>query len=435
MSSYFGHIISPYNENEIIESVYLTNDDSKIEIEFQSNTWNYKNIENIVGLFNTIGKVTLLNCQFKRVEGGAGGQVKRYSAEYLLTGINLKRPLELFCDSVKITTSGLINWTKLYSVNYAPVKILEIELPKSLVIYDSNSFSITLFPLVNTSHKREDNSYSISERIGFEIKPTQNKINLWDYLKNIDSLKKLLFILSAKKISFEDIIFYQKNDFFELFRKEKVSLNGSPSNIISLEFDDIKEYLNKIIDAWFNTTEIHTSIDLILEKSVNTKLSRENYFLNCCFSLETFHRRFKNYNLFDPKYLKTLKNSFLKSVEDEEMKKALQGSFAHVNNPNFKQRLFDFKEDFSKILPKGSDIESYISKIVKTRNFLVHRSSNKNTLKGLDILYAAIYLENIVKANIYRVLGIEEDLIDKKIIHKSDILKGFYDLNKSLEFN
>lgn len=74
--------------------------------------------------------------------------------------------------------------------------------------------------------------------------------------------------------------------------------------------------------------------------------------------------------------------------------------------------------------------EEYITKIVKSRNYLVHRSSTKKIFNKLDMYYASIFIETVIKINVYRVLGVNEDLIEKLLAETGLTVKGFYDTIK-----
>ena len=46
------------------------------------------------------------------------------------------------------------------------------------------------------------------------------------------------------------------------------------------------------------------------------------------------------------------------------------------------------------------------------------------------MLYVSIFLEIIIKINIYRVLGIKENLIEKLLIEAGKNIESFYHANK-----
>jgi hypothetical protein len=113
--------------------------------------------------------------------------------------------------------------------------------------------------------------------------------------------------------------------------------------------------------------------------------------------------------------------------------KLFEDKLAYANEPSFKERLESLKEDFQIILPLTIDMDNYIKQIVNTRNNIVHRSSSKNTLSGLDIYYSSVYLEALTKLCIYRELGFSQSHILKMFIHTREQIDGMYKLNKRLQ--
>ncbi len=433
MENYIGKIVSPFDENKSIDFVRLSVSNERIEIEFSSNKRYYGVIKTIIGIFNGFGKVTLVNCKNIGTSSGAGADVRKFSADYLFKGEFIKKPESFYFDRVNIEMTGLLDWTNISTINnnFLIDKKLTIEDIDSIEIYNSENFSVEIFSSNNINYKRRNNEITIRESVGLKIKSSNGNINIWDYLHLIKELKKILFILSNRSTKIDSTNFYKDGKYpVTLYWTGNNSLGSSSPMSPRIKFDEVKPSLNNIIHNWFEKEDLHTSIELILEKSINIKLSRENYFLNNCFSIETFHRRFKNYKLFDKLEFKEIKEGILESIEKETIKELISNNLAHINEPNFRKRLSDFHSDFSKILPQEWIVEEYITKIVKSRNYLVHRSSRKKVFDKFDMLYASIFIETVIKINVYRVLGIKEDLIDKLLVETGETIKGFYDENK-----
>lgn len=416
MENYIGKIASPFNEEESIDFVRLSVFNEMIEIEFSSNERDCRNVKVIIGVFNGFGKVTLVNCQNIAMSTGAGADIKKYRAEYLFKGECINNPDSFYFDKVNIEMTGLLDWTKISAINNNLLtdKKLTIKDTDDIEIYNSDKFSLEIFSSNNINFKRENNQITIKENVGLKIKSINGDISIWDYLHLIRELKKLFFILSNRNTQIDNTKFYKGKEMpVTLYWNGNNSL-GPPSPMnLRIKFEDIKLDLNEIIQNWFEKKDLQISIELILEKSINIKLSRENYFLNNCFAIETFHRRFKNYNLFDKTKFKSIKEGILKSIEDEEIRELIGNNLAHINEPNFRKRLSDFESDFSSMLPKDWNVEDYITRIVKSRNYLVHRGSDKKIFDKFDMLYASMFIETIIKINVYKVLGIKENLIEK----------------------
>lgn len=437
MASFIGKIVSPFNAKESIDFVRLSISDEVIDIEFSSSERSHNNIKTIIGVFNGFGKATLINCKNIGMSSGAGADIKKYRADYLFQGEFISNPELYYFDRVNIEIEGLLDWTKISAVNNKLFtdKKLSIEDVEVIEIYSSDNFSLEIFSSNSINFKRPNNQITIKENVGLKIKATNGNINVWGYLDLIKELKKLFFIISNRNTQIDSTNFYKDKGMpVTLFWIGNNSL-GSPSPMSPrIKFEDIKPDLHNLIHNWFNNEDIHTSIDLILEKSINNKLSRENYFLNNCFSIETFHRRFKNYRLFEKAKFKLLKEGILKSIDEKQVRELVENNLAHINEPNFKRRLTDFESDFRSVLPDDWDVEEYITRIVKSRNYLVHRSSSRKIFDKFDMLYAAIFIETIVRINIYRILGIKEYIIKNLLSEAGENIKGFYDSNKNMKF-
>lgn len=436
MKNYIGKIVSPFDENESIDFVRLSVSNERIEIEFSSSKRYYGIIKTIIGIFNGFGKVTLVNCQNIGTSSGAGADVRKFSADYLFKGEFIKNPESFYFDRVNIEMAGLLDWTKISTINNNLFidKKLTIEDIDIIEIYNSENFSVEIFSSNNINYKRENNEITIRENVGLKIKSSNGDINIWDYLHLIKELKKILFILSNRSTKIDSTNFYKDDKYpVTLYWTGNNSLGSSSPMSPRIKFEEVKPSLNNIIHNWFEKEDLHTSIELILEKSINIKLSRENYFLNNCFSIETFHRRFKNYKLFDKSEFKEIKKGILESIEKETIRELISNNLAHINEPNFRKRLSDFHSDFSKILPQEWIVEDYITKIVKSRNYLVHRGSREKVFDRFDMLYASIFIETVIKINVYRVLGIKEDLIENLLVETGNTIKSSYDANKRIQ--
>ena len=162
-------------------------------------------------------------------------------------------------------------------------------------------------------------------------------------------------------------------------------------------------------------------------------LSRENDFLNSCFSIETFHRRFRKIEVYENKEFRKIRKSVLDSIENEEVKVFINEKLSFANEPTVRARLYDLKTQFENVLPSNVKIDDYIIKIVKTRNFLVHRTNNKNIFDEFDMFYAARYIESVIRICILIELKFPE-----KIIHKIENcnklhLQQMYLMNKRMK--
>jgi hypothetical protein len=430
MKEYSGIIFSPLGDDKKLTCKLIISEDS-IKIEYHtSESINNQGFKIIHGIFNKLGKVTLIESLSIGFSTGAGTYLKKYSSEHLLVGYHIKDIDQYYFDRVNIEMTGLHNWTKITGIKgslFEGESLSLIDHP-SIPIMDNEEFSAEIYPIQKHEYKQPNNQFTLTETVCLRIK-SKKYISFWRYLTIIKDFKKIIFLLSNQEIKSDVTTFYTKdNSFVKLYSEENYIIGKKQFINTSVKFSNIKN-LKTIINNWFNNEDIKISIDLILEKSRNSNLSLENNFLNNCFAIETFHRRIKNYKNFEKEKFKQIKTSILQNIEDLEIQKIIENNLAHINEPNFKLRLMGFENDFDKILCDKFETHEYIRKIVKSRNYLVHRGNPKSVFSNFDMLYSAIYLKNILILNIFRLLQMEEELIEEIAIEMKDRIQGMYYAN------
>ena len=430
MKEYSGIIFSPLGDDEELKCKLVITEDS-IKIEYHtSDSINNQGHKIIHGLFNKLGKVTLIETFSIGFSSGAGTFIKKYSAEHILVGYHIQDIDQCYFDRVNIEMTGLHNWTKITGIKgdlFEGSSLSLIDFP-SIHIMGNKEFSAEIYPIQKHEYKQPNNQITLTETVCLRIK-SKIEISFWRYLTIIKEFKKIFFLLSNQEIKSDLTTFYTKNNtFVELHSEENKAIGKNQFINTSVKFSNINN-LKTIINNWFNNEDIKISIDLILEKSRNSNLSLENSFLNNCFAIETFHRRTKNYKIFEKEKFKEIKNNILQNIEDLEIQKIIENNLAHINEPNFKLRLLGFENDFDKILCDKFKTHDYIRKIVKSRNYLVHRGNPKGTFSNFDMLYSTIYLKNILILNIFRILQMEDKLIEEIASEMKGRIQGMYYAN------
>lgn len=446
MESTIGYIFLPDKPNERFESVRLNQSQDDIQIEIPGFEKQIENIEIICGFFNGIGKLSFVNCNKIKGEIGVAGSVATFSIEYLFNDVHFNKIEELFFDKARIGMPSLFSWIGVKiienpifhqdSINIKTLPEIKFEITPDLNISFSFSYSCD-FSFRETLFK---------ENASLVIESMNKKLSLWDFIDLINRFKKFLLFVTNSNPESEWITFFVRHEKYDLPEGElmQIPLETYKDEIKSkyynhtpmLQYSNVKESLNEVLKNWFTNDKLFASVDLVLEKSLNTGLSRENHFLNSCFSIEIFHRRFyTNSPIFNKAEFKDLKKRLLINITDPEELKFLNDKFAHVNEPTFKDRLNSFRDDFSSILPDDQDVDAFIKKIVDTRNSLVHRSSDKAIFFEIDMFYASIYIESVVKLNVFKQLGFNQSDIDSTKSNTKNILKRLHFLNAKRQPN
>ncbi|TDN97662.1 HEPN domain-containing protein [Sunxiuqinia elliptica] len=441
-----GYIFWPDNPDKIQDSVRLEISDSKIELEYfeeSSDIRDFDKVSLILGVFNGLGKVTLLDCTMSGTSWGGGANVKKYRADILLTGVHISSWHSLNFSKCVVNIPSLYSWVGIKAIKNRlwTEKRLYSEIPDEIKLATFEKYQLLFSFGYHT--KVAKNEIHINQYTNFKIVVTEYDLHLNELIDIITHFKKFLLLVANENPISESITLFNnkyKYDNDQQLVPIELITRSSKQNRIQLsisatetEYKDLEDNFEETLSIWYNDSNLFSSVDLIIEKFINPKLSRENDFLNSCFAIETFHRRFKKISVYEKSEFKKIKKDIIDSIEDEEIKEFINEKLSYANEPTFRARLFDLQNDFKNILPASTDVEGYLIKIVKTRNYLVHRGSDKNTFTDFDMFYAARYIESVVRLCILKELKVSENHILKIVRCNQDHLKGMYDLNKKLK--
>jgi len=438
-----GYIFRPDNPKKIQNSVRLEISDSKIELEYSDESLDiidFNKFEIILGVFNGHGEITLLDCSMSKSSLGGGVNVKKYRAKILLQGVHIYSWQELTFSKCIVNIPSLFHWVGINVIKNRLLteKKLYAEIPEKIKLATFEKYQLFFSFGYNTSVAKND--IHLKQYTNFEIVATRQDLHLSEIIAIIVHFQKFLMLIASESPVSESITLF--NNKYKNDSDQPIDLltNSSKQDNIRLsisatrtKFKELKDNFEEIIKTWYENKDLFYTIDLVIEKFLNPNLSTENDFLNSCFAIETFHRRFRKINVYTKSEFKKIKQEIIEKIADNKTKKFINEKLSYANEPTFRARLFDLKNDFKTILPDAMDVESYIIKIVKTRNYLVHRGDNKNTFVDIDMFYAARYIEIVVRINILKELKVPENIISKIRRCNKSYLKEMYDLNKKLK--
>lgn len=444
MQSYFGHIYIP-KENDFLEvegaRLFIDGDIYWIEIPFDLHTTEKYNI--VTGAFTGFGIVTLLECTVKKTSMGAGGHEGHLSVKYILQEIQIDNEEGLFFSKLSVKMPALRGWLNKRIFNQ--VNIFEDKL--SLLRHETISFgTFDKFTLEVSFYLNQnlniETGLSVTDYVTLNIKSNEGNLTLWQFIEIFKKFKKFLAFLGVYDSKDDYFTFYNNEIKFDnqeilvpmkFFMKSYNFKNFGFDFIKTPKFDDISNNIEKVIQNWFSIINLSDSIDLILEKYFQHVLSTDSYFLNSCFAIEIYHRRFKKNERYPKAEFKKIKTNILDKIDDPEVNAFFKEKLAHANEPSFRERLESLQEDFLLVLPGSEEVSSFIKNVVKTRNYIVHRSSSEGTISNLELYYASVYLEALTKLCIYRELGFSQWHILTIFSDTRRKIEGIYNLNKRLQ--
>lgn len=265
----------------------------------------------------------------------------------------------------------------------------------------------------------------------FKISPDENKNLTW-FLDIVRSFKGFLNLLLDYTTSDEHILFrvfkkeekrYLEYKYFESIKEVK----KKKRNIQFLfKYNDVKENLESILNNWFEKEEkLKTIISFHL---VNfERLYLDTKFINSVQTLEIFHRRFYEGAKIDQELYsdntKKIKQFIIENIKDEEVKSFFLNKFNHGNEYNLGRRLKELINGLSQdvkifLIGNSENRDRFIQKVVETRNYLTHFDyTNKKMVleEPIGKFYAAYRMKVILIFIVLKELGLEEELIFKKV--------------------
>ena len=81
------------------------------------------------------------------------------------------------------------------------------------------------------------------------------------------------------------------------------------------------------------------------------------------------------------------KEEIIKSIQDEKLIKWFKEKSQYWNNPSFKDRFMQFKENVEKMINGVFNLsaEEFIDKVKEARNDIVHRGTFKKQFTGTEL--------------------------------------------------
>ena len=382
VSSRFGKIIFP-STNQQIENCWLRLEGDKPYLEVPYDSFDIDNWDIIVGTFNGLDEVTFYKCDLGGGKEGRGGSFKRINFSFMFENKIFKEKSDILFTKVSLDSKALDQWVvNKFRLSYFETNQEEnsLSIPKRKVIHKTNTKFVTISIIQGFDKSIGSYDADFQRKTLIEITFKQD-LHFDEINKYLVRLKRLILFLTHDSPKIVDYSFVQANGSSARL-KERSRFNDVSgfSEGIELNYLDIKPHLETIIKNWIEKEKLVQVIELIQEKYMNTSLSFQNYFLNCCVALESFHSKLIH------------KKSTLRE----------RVTF-------FEHSIAGIKDDFTTISSKD-----FISKVVNTRNKIAHEGEYLEYLTEFELLLYGKVLEFVVKIEILKILGIE----DKKLLEK-----------------
>lgn len=417
----FGRIFFPENPTEQFDA-WLTTRETEIFIEATIDSPRTEQWPLILGVFNGLDKVTFVNCFASGgMAVGAGGAYTKIRSSYYISGLHALTSSELVFNKVTLLSPALAEWI----IEKRPIKELDdktYQVPEyeEIVNINVDAFNVKI-------HSGHFTRFNLQE---LNVKKVCTVIIESDVLRKIDEfasiwrdLKKLILFLTNKNPEFGDIYLRKGDDEYDLINVKDVIRDDKFSQAITISFHHVRDCVQEIVKKWFAHEKLRSVADLVLEKSINTQMSSQGFFLNVCVALETFYDNFLEID--KEGIARRIKNrkAIEKVIEDDELRNWFKEESSYWKNPTLRERLYGYREVIEFIMGttfNGKyDTETFIANIVKTRNDMAHSGEYLKRFNSYELFLVGKTIEYTIRLEILRLIGVDVKNTHRPLINEA----------------
>ncbi len=353
-------------------------------------------IDVIYGMFTGLGYLTFVNCNIQHSSTGIV-ETKVYRPKYtFVCAYHLINPINFKINEFQIDNAAIVKWVrKMNWYNSIEDKVEKQEdIKHQTVISEDLTLTITKSTSYTSNH-----DFLRMDNVGYVDFKSRKNLSILDSIELYNSFQKLFHFIYGKSVQFKSFNFkclscgkwaslYYKDD----FNKENIS------GFITLDYDTINEDLSKLIKHWFSNPDITYCADIIIENLLSIKTSHSRRFINSYSAFEAYSFKFGKTN----------------------------------KKPTVTNYLLEHKELLYKItsIPEN-EINGYISKIIRHRDFLTHRNrTNNKVFSQSELLYISLLLDYIVGFGLMKKMDASEKVIEKIMLRAKSTYQDAQNANK-----
>ncbi|MEO8514793.1 MAG: HEPN domain-containing protein [Ignavibacteria bacterium] len=395
-------------------------------LELNGSFYKFPNVPNpyetiILGIDKTGIRFTLKHCRLLSVSRDLYNDKlfeSKYAVNLIYKNFHFHKTEDIKFNKMSIEINHLYEWAGISGFNDLPnyfkgsgeINIKYIN-PKASELFSFNGFSLMIItnnsltiPFVQNELQLKEKTYLVIENNEATTFYEFHKIiNIFTHFLNFVTLKPnyelsiLAFSMPYSNLR-EDGIEVPTPP-VEIFFKKPFIKDSKKLDIyeILFRYNDDKDKIRNVLLEWFKNYQNYRQIFILFSSSLyNENTYNEHQFLSLVQCLEIFHRI---------KYEQT--KTATKELPDSEFelrKKQILTSVTTLwkdwikrkltNYSTLRERLFDIINESEYILKDFFDIDKFINRTVKTRNYITHYSSEINEMV-LENSEMAIYTEKL----------------------------------------
>ena len=193
-------------------------------------------------------------------------------------------------------------------------------------------------------------------------------------------------------------------------------------------YPDVTDWFPGMLRSWFGKSdEIRHALDLVFSSLERPGRFLETRFLPFIQAVEVFSRAVEPGQIADKKFYTPIRKKLICSIPGnvpEELKEAIKRSLGYANERTLRERILAILEGLQHettalfcVKPKD-----FVRGVVETRNHLTHYSGRSDSiLKGMELHWATIKLQTMMKVLLLKRLGIPESEVHSLLKKNHDL--------------
>ena len=414
-------------------------------------------INRIVGIIDN-DLITLDKCLYGNWTKnlfGVGVSTATIHATRAFIGVNYDEGEEIAFSTLTFSMEGLdewlsisgiqieYNWTekgglKTASIHLDPPKEIEFNLPEGIEL--KFAFSGTLPSFVSTNFTEA----SITQKAYISLKSKKLR-SLEYFLDLVFKLHNFLCFAIDKTVSIDSVTGYSKEITQEIeygktreipikiYDQSEPNFETKPKvsrHNMLFGYDNVADQLEEILIKWLENYEISKpAFNLYFAARSGGHKYLDGKFLSLAQGIETLHRRNSQETQMPEDEFRNLIDTILNAVPDDGQRRWIDEKLKYANELSLRKRMKQMIEPFKGLFGNSQRRNSFISKVVDTRNYLTHYDSSlENKAAGVEDLWKlCLKLEALFQLHFLRLIGIDDNAI-KSMVNENFALRNKLEL-------
>ena len=191
-------------------------------------------------------------------------------------------------------------------------------------------------------------------------------------------------------------------------------------------YPDVADRLEEILTKWIKNYEISKpSFNLYFSTMSGGQKYLDGKFLSLAQGIETLHRRNSQETQMPEDEFRNLIDTILNAVPDDGQRRWIDEKLKYANELSLRKRMRQMIEPFKGLFGNSQRRNSFISKVVDTRNYLTHYDSSleNQAASGEDLGKLYMKLEALFQLHFLRLIGIDDNTI-KSMVNENFALRN-----------